>query len=123
MQANAGVKSVVNFYDEYMGAIEFSSKERHMYITTHTSHFNLAETWPGVYWGTLGATSLESLNFDFYLLQDQTFMLATKHGPQDIDFKEYVSIGVQGWPTPKACPSVQLVGLMSASPEGLIEES
>jgi hypothetical protein len=94
-----------------------------MYITTHTTHFNLAETWPGVYWGTLGATTLESLNFDFCFLPDQSFMLPNMLRAPDIDFSESVSSVVHACATSKACPSVQLVGMTSAHTQGLIEES
>jgi hypothetical protein len=94
-----------------------------MYITTHTSHFNLAETGPGVYWGTLGAASLETLNFDFVLLQAQTFLLASRPVLLDIADQEYVSKVVDAWPTSKACACIQLVGVAPTPDDGAMEIS
>jgi hypothetical protein len=104
-----------------MDAILQPSQERHMYITTHTSHFNLAETGPSVYWGTLGTTSLETLNLDVCFLQEQVFMLAGKPLLLDIDFSAYVSNDVHGWPTPKACPLIQVVGIPPSPEAGPME--
>lgn len=94
-----------------------------MYITHYTTQFNLAETWPGVYWGMLGATTLESLNFDFCFLPDQSIMLSYMLGAPDIDFSENASRVVQACATSKACLSVQLVGVTTADTLGHIEES
>jgi len=93
-----------------------------MYITTHTSHFNLAETGPSVYGGTLGTTSLETLNLDLCFLQEQVFMLAGKPLLLNIDFRAYVSNDVQAWPTSKACSAIQVVGILPTSEAGLMED-
>ena len=92
-----------------------------MYNTTHAALFNLAETGPSVYWGTLGTTSLEPLNFDLCFLQEQTFLLASKSLLNWIDFYDDVSKEVLVWPRSKACPLIQVVGIVPNPEEGLIE--